>query len=159
VEKEKIMEEPQKAIKKNLAESTSEKYIRWQNIRIKQFSTVTNLILGLAAGMFGFGIKLLVEYKSFLTNSLFSLLILITLILTAASIISGIFCALSRLLDFRYTVQIHNFNRTDGEKKCFRNLTRVLGRMTWSLFVIQMILFLFGIISSAIVVLVIVCPP
>ncbi|SRR6266480_7405095 len=77
-------------------------FVRWQSIRIAQFSYSVNLILGLAVAALGFQVTLLMNdhfHPVGWQKCAFGLSILTLL----SSIGLGIWCTINRLRDFRAT--------------------------------------------------------
>lgn len=134
-----------------MASVDQESFVRWQTITREYFSSVSNLILGLATGLLAFLV-------SGLTSSLPAtkcLLIIGTgsLGLLAASVIFAVWCAINRLRDFRGTAQIARA-RSKGEPvpAGARQESKIMGQLSWLLFWWQLVLFGFGAVGVAITV-------
>lgn len=115
------------------------RFVRWQEIRIKQFGFVNNVVLLLASGVLGFVVR------SENTSALEKVGILALLL----SILFGLFSAWTRLWDFRLTAQLSRAKATgDCEHSCsciyckVRHKVDELGERSWMLLGAQ--LFTFG---------------
>lgn len=126
-----------------MASNDIESFVHWQTVTRDHFSSVSNLVLGLATGLLAFVVSgfpfLQLTSKCLLFVSTGSMLFL------AASIGLAVWCAINRLRDFRATAQIAR-SRSKGESVSpdARYNTKVLGRLSWRLFWWQLILFVFG---------------
>ncbi len=111
-----------------MTEDQTQRYIRWQDIRIRQLSFSINMFLGLAVASLGFSINVTMEYRIPL------LVILIPFFLWLVSGISGCIATLSRLVDFRYTAKkIKEGDETNT------SISKGAGPVTWMAFYIQTI--------------------
>lgn len=123
-------------------------FIRWQEIRINQLSYSINLILGLSVGILGFQVTLLLNDK-FIVQGLQKCLFSSSLVIIATAILFGIFCTISRLLDFRETAEIARSKKRGDLSRNFkegRDLTKNLGEITWFLFWCQIGAFIIGVL-------------
>lgn len=120
-----------------------ESFIRWQAVTRNHFSSVSNLILGLATGLLGF----LVSGFASPQPSTKCLLVVntISLVLLALSVALAVWCAINRLRDFRTTAQIARSRSKN--KDIFlddRENLKIIGQLSWRLFWWQLVLFGFG---------------
>lgn len=111
----------------------NERFIRWQAITREQFSRVSNLVLGLATGLVAFQSSALAAPLA--TSPRW--LAVIALFLLAGSVASGLWCAWSRLQDFRLTAR----NARGGDVHID---TTELGERSWLLLKWQLGLFAAG---------------
>jgi hypothetical protein len=120
-----------------------ESFIRWQTVTRDHFSSVSNLILGLATGLLAF---LTTGFNPAIsTCKCYFLIGTISMVLLAASISLAVWCAITRLRDFRATAQIAR-TREKGKEVSddARQETRILGQRSWCLFWWQLVFFGFG---------------
>jgi hypothetical protein len=126
-----------------MAADDRESFVRWQTVTRDYFSSVSNLVLGLATGLLAFLVSGLASSQP--TSN--SLLIVATgsMILLAVSVGLAVWCAINRLRDFRATTQIAR-SRYKGEQVSSdaRQETAILGQLSWRLFWWQLVLFGFG---------------
>lgn len=117
-----------------------ESFVCWQRVTREQFSSVSNLVLGLATGLLAFFAKDLQEMRG--APVCLHVLGVLSLVFLAASIAVAVGCAYNRLNDFRKTAQIAR-KRSQGESvpSADRDETKVLGEITWCLFRWQLGLF------------------
>jgi hypothetical protein len=118
-------------------------FIRWQTVTREHFSSVSNLVLGLATGLLAFLVSGLACSKP--TSKCLLIVDTGSMILLATSIGLAVWCAINRLRDFRATTQIAR-SRYKGELVASdaRLETKVLGQLSWRLFWWQLVLFGFG---------------
>ncbi|MBA7645757.1 hypothetical protein ES703_53515 [subsurface metagenome] len=111
-------------------------FIRWQSIKITQFTYSVNLILGLAVGVLGFQVALLLNDK-FNPIAWQKCAFSISMLLLVLSVALGIWCVINRLRDFRATAKAARL-REDGRPaediQPYRDLYKKLGKKTWYLF-------------------------
>ncbi|MFS1526276.1 hypothetical protein ACL7TT_19610 [Microbulbifer sp. 2304DJ12-6] len=79
---------------------TRERYLRWQNFRITQFSFAINLFLGFGVASLAFAINQKLSESSKIVGDIDSVISW-----WAASCVLGCFATIVRLLDFRYTAK------------------------------------------------------
>lgn len=124
-------------------EEKKESFVRWQAITRDYFSSVSNLVLGLATGLLAF----LVSGLTSLQPNAKCLLILGTasMALLAASVVLAVWCAINRLRDFRATARIARAG-SKGEPVASgaRQESKIMGQLSWRLFWWQLVLFGFG---------------
>ncbi len=87
-----------------------ERYVRWQDKTREQFSFFNNLLLTLSVGFISFGYDNLMDTKiffSFCHPQFDTTIFVLSFISIVLSILVGIFCVFSRLLDFRITTHIN----------------------------------------------------
>jgi uncharacterized membrane protein YhaH (DUF805 family) len=119
-------------------ELNKDRFIRWQRITIEQLGFVNNLFLVFSAGVFTY-------FNSFINDATVlhhsvKLIFIISVIFNIISFLSGVFCALNRLSDFRLTKDIAkdvSAGLPSAKLSGDRALTKVLGYVTWILFHIQ----------------------
>lgn len=145
--------------KRDKHKSYNDRFVRWQQLTIGQFSFTNNLFLGLNLGFIGF----------FVTQSgpsfsgvcwIFTIQIL-TLLGLGISFFTGIFLVINRLKDFRKTTQLiknrkhkfeieHNLRKSETLELIkstisnLKNETDKLGKITWNLLNWQVWTFLIG---------------
>lgn len=110
-----------------------ERYARWQNHRISHFSFSIHLFLGFSVASLGYVINLLLSTGK--GNSILETV----LIMWAFSAIFGCIATVIRLLDFRYTAL-----KLRAPDKLNIFLAKHLGKVTWSMFWVQIILYILG---------------
>lgn len=118
----------------------SDSFIRWQSTTREHFSLTSNLILGLATGLLAFHSSLLFEQK--LTQAHAFAFVIAGIILLSFSVGLALWCTINRLRDFRLTTQIAR-KREKGETDlgALRQKSNSLGKITWSLFWGQIVMF------------------
>jgi hypothetical protein len=129
----------------------SERYVRWQAIRIEQMGFVNNLIIGLASGI------LLWQSQMLLSNNIGPQIrpsFVSSAVLFIVSILFGCMLAYNRLHDFRLTARIVRSldkfppkgasPKTKQDRKTWRAKTKILGKLTWIMLPIQLLSFLIG---------------
>jgi hypothetical protein len=114
-------------------ENEKQRYVRWQDYRIRQLSFSINMFLGLAVASLGFAINVRLE------DRVPVLIILLPVILWATSVFSGCVATLSRLLDFRHTARKI---KDGGELNTF--IAKWSGQVTWAAFWAQALTYLIG---------------
>jgi hypothetical protein len=135
----------------------TDRYIRWQSIRIEQMGFINNLVIGLASGI------LLWQGQILLTASIdvqIRIQFMTGAALFLASVIFGCILAYNRLLDFRLTAKIvrsldkfpPSNNDAKQKRTKWRATTKNLGILTWILLPVQLITFLAGLTFLAIAV-------
>jgi hypothetical protein len=126
-----------------MASGDLDSFIRWQTVTREHFSSVSNLVLGLATGLLAFLVSGLAH--SIPVNKCLLVTDTGSMILLAASVGLAVWCAINRLRDFRATAQIAR-SRSKGEPVAsdVRLETKVLGQLSWRLFWWQLVLFGFG---------------
>ncbi|MFA5422911.1 MAG: hypothetical protein WC374_03550 [Phycisphaerae bacterium] len=115
-----------------MGENLKQRYIRWQDYRIKQLSFAINLFIGLAVASLGFVINIKLSEKSIDSLSL-------VIILWAVSILFGVISTIVRLIDFCYTarkIKDKNKFNTFMAKRC--------GCVTWVTFIFQVVAYMIG---------------
>jgi hypothetical protein len=114
-------------------ENKKERYVRWQDYRIRQLSFSINMFLGLAVASLGFAINVGLE------DRVPTSIILLPVILWAASAFSGCVATLSRLVDFRHTAKKI---KDAGALNTF--VAKWSGRVTWAAFGMEALTYLIG---------------
>lgn len=120
-----------------------ESFVRWQAITRDYFSSVSNLVLGLATGLLAF----LVSGLNSSQPHAKCLLILgtVSLALLAASVVLAVWCSINRLRDFRATAQIaRSRSKDEPVASGARQESKIMGQLSWRLFWWQLVLFGFG---------------
>ena len=107
--------------------NTKERYVRWQNYRITQFSFAINLFLGFAIASLAFAMNAKFDRKAIPVEVLN-----VTIVWWGISVLAGVLATLVRLLDFRYTAQKIMHGGAFNEF-----MARYCGPITWSIFWIQ----------------------
>lgn len=128
-----------------------ESFVRWQAVTRDYFSTVSNLVLGLATGLLAFLVSGLLSSLS--TTKCLLVVGAVSLVLLASSVALAVWCAINRLRDFRATAKIAR-SRSKGEPVSpdARLESRIMGQLSWRLFWWQLVLFGFGAVGGAITV-------
>lgn len=132
-----------------MASDGQESFVRWQGITRDYFTTVSNLALGLATGLLAF-------LFSGLTSSppaTKCLLVVgsVTLVLLASSVGLAVWCAINRLRDFRATAQIARArSKSEPVSPDTRLEIKIMGQLSWHLFWWQLVLFGFGAVGVAV---------
>jgi hypothetical protein len=114
-------------------ENKKQRYVRWQDYRIRQLSFSINMFLGLAVASLGFVIKVRLEDKIPIV------IVLLPVVLWAISVFSGCVATLSRLVDFRHTAKKI---KDGGELNTF--IAEWSGQVTWAAFWAQALTYLIG---------------
>ena len=114
------------------------RFVRWQTITITQFGFLLNLLLGFAVAALGLWVSL-VRDPSFQPQSWARCSLVLSGLSAIASIVSGIWCSMNRLWDFRGTTDIaRNVEQWDKDELASnRRQTEKLGKRTWVLFYFQ----------------------
>lgn len=139
----------QNTLSKNINESrvdNIQRFVRWQNITIKQLGFTTNLILTITVGVIGFVVNKIAD-ENFKITSNGKALFIIGLFSLFLSFIMGIVINLTRLYDFRKTTRIVRKkmkNEKDSELYVLKKATECLGKASWIIFRIQIISFAFA---------------
>lgn len=110
-----------------------ERYVRWQNHRVSQLSFSINLFLGFSVASLAYVINLLLNSEK--GNTVLECV----LITWAFSAVAGCIATVTRLLDFRYTA-----SKIRSPNGCNKFLAAHLGKVTWGMFWLQIILYPFG---------------
>ena len=139
---------PKKKVDEDLQEY-SERYIRWQGIRIEQVGFVNNLIIGLASGI------LLWEGNFLLTADPHKpsyYLFIASAFLLFISVALGCLVAWNRLMDFRLTAKVLRSlledppsiqnKKAEANRNEIREEAKRLGETTWQFLPLQMGTFL-----------------
>ncbi|PYI94583.1 MAG: hypothetical protein DME97_01005 [Verrucomicrobia bacterium] len=120
-----------------------EKYVRWQDYRITQFSFAINLFLTFAVAALGFSFALIKE-AAFIPPPGSGWLLRHAIYGLAASIVFGTLTTLSRLLDFRCTTIKIKKKYSDWRQSAAEFLAKWLGPISWSLFYVQLAALAYG---------------
>jgi hypothetical protein len=120
-----------------------ERYVRWQDYRITQFSFAINLFLTFAVAALGFSLALIKEpaftlpagTEWLLRHAIYSL---------AASVVFGTLATLCRLFDFRCTAITIKKKSSDWRQSVAEFLARWLGGVSWALFYFQLAALAYG---------------
>lgn len=120
--------------------SENARFIRWQQVTLKQLGYVSNTTLTLATASIGFSLAQLPDQRA-RGWTWFAVL------LFGLSIFLGLFCAMNRLKDFRETAQIAKGDIRDRElEEARRNRQR--GDRTWLLLIWQIVAFFGGALTA-----------
>ncbi|MEI8274321.1 MAG: hypothetical protein WCG08_17040 [Paludibacter sp.] len=156
--------------KREKQKSYNERFVRWQQLTIGQFSLTNNLFLSLNLGFLGF---LLIQVGlSFSRTCWIFLIQVFTILCICISFIAGVYLVIIRLYNFRKTTQLvksrrekfeiqenlKNSDKIDSVKLQIANLkteTDKLGETTWNLLKLQIWSFAFGIILGITYILII----
>jgi len=128
----------------------NEKFVRWQGLTLSQLTQAISVVLGLAVAALGFDVTLLMNEK-FVPIACQKWLFSTALLALLGSVVSGVWCVINRLLDFRNTMKVVR-DSDSSEKFEARVLAARLGQHTWSLFWWQIGTFGFGILCTVAVV-------
>lgn len=126
----------------------SDKFQRWQKITIEHLGYTINLFLTFGIAALGYCFALLKD-KDFLPGTSARCVMVFALMTLALSLISGVFCTLNRLADFRGTAQRSRKNPGAPSQE----EQRTVGVTTWCLLYIQVITVTLGLILLALVML------
>jgi hypothetical protein len=126
-----------------MTDEDKERYVRWQDYRIRQFSFAINLFLSFAVAALGFCLTLIkdsgftppIGTGYVLRHAVFSL---------AGSIVLGSLATLSRLWDFRCTAVKIEKKYEDWRQGTATFLAKWLGGVSWSLFYFQLAALAYG---------------
>lgn len=132
-----------------MASDGQESFVRWQGITRDYFTTVSNLALGLATGLLAF----LVSGLTSSPPATKCLLVVgsVSLVLLASSVGLAVWCAINRLRDFRATAQIaRERSKNESVSPDARLETKIMGQLSWRLFWWQLVLFGFGAVGVAV---------
>ena len=111
-------------------------FIRWQSITIAQLAYAINLILGFSVATLAFQVTTLLNEK-FNPVSWQKCAFSLSLLLLLISVSLGILCVINRLRDFRTTTKVAKMReekKSEGEIRPYRDLYKMLGNRTWTLF-------------------------
>lgn len=129
--------------------NSNERFVRWQMVLGEHLTNMNNLILTISIGVIAFLLSLLKDasFNPLYCEKLFYTTGLISIFL---SILLGIATGLSRLIDFRATLQkikkeLNGNNPSEIDD--LKRLTRLYGNLTWLLFYSQLIAFGIGILA------------
>ena len=129
---------------------SDESFQRWQKITIDQLGYALNLILTFTVAALGYWFVLLRD-TGFVPTSTAKCMMLLALIALGLSAISGLFCIVNRLWDFRGTAQrARGESSTNVPGKAYLDQ---LGKITWYLFYSQVVTFALGIVFLAVAIL------
>ncbi|MFC5571550.1 hypothetical protein ACFPN1_15935 [Lysobacter yangpyeongensis] len=135
-----------------MAAEDLESFIRWQGITRDYFSSVSNLVLGLATGLLAFLVSGLTSIQP--TPKCLLFVGAASVVLLSASVALAVWCAINRLRDFRATAKIARSRWKDEPiNPLDRFDSRVMGQLSWRLFWWQLVLFGFGSAGTALTVI------
>jgi hypothetical protein len=124
-----------------------ERFIRWQAILRDQLTFLNSLLLTTSIGILCFVFSLL-KNPQFNIQGCHKVLFSSGLILIFLSALIGLFTALNRLCDFRITTQkIKSEGNGSGNLESLKELMKMYGKVTWTLFYSQIITKILGVIS------------
>lgn len=135
-----------------MAPDAHESFVRWQGITRDYFTSVSNLVLGLATGLLAFWVS---GRNTFQFSSKCLLVLNAGVLLPlSASISLAVWCAINRLNDFRATAKIARLrSKNEPVPMADRQEAKILGQLTWCLFCWQLVLFCLGAFGMAITVI------
>jgi hypothetical protein len=117
------------------------RFVRWQGIQITQLGFVLNLVLGFAVAGLGLWVSLLRD-TTFQPHSCAKGLFILSAILLIFSIVTGAWCAMNRLWDFRITKDIARGKWEGDQLAKKRKESDDLGDRTWMLLYFEILAFL-----------------
>ena len=120
-----------------------DRYVRWQDYRITHFSFCINLFLTFAVAALGFCL-ILIKDPAFVPSRGTGHALYCSVISFASSIIFGTLATLSRLLDFQCTAIKIKKKYSDWRQLTAAFLAKQLGRVSWSLFYLQLAALSYG---------------
>jgi hypothetical protein len=121
-----------------------ERYIRWQDYRITQFSFAINLFLTFGMAALGFWASLLTD-QSFQMPKGQEYLFKYALVTLSVSVVTGTVAVISRLLDFRYTALKIRKKYSGWRQKYVELLSEKLGGVSLALFWLQIVTLAVGV--------------
>ena len=122
----------------------SDRFARWQKLRIDQLGYAVNLILGFTVATLGYWFSILRD-RDFCPRGSAKCVMWLSLGFLIASGIAGVWCVVNRLWDFRGTAMRAGQRPGAPSKEYLGNL----GKRTWCLFWIQLAFFCLGILALA----------
>ena len=138
---------------------SNDRFVRWQEYTISEFTFAINLFFGLAVGALTFSITFVKNDDFFLWPCL-RLLFMFGFVSLCFSVFAGCAAVVSRLMDFRLTAQKikrKSKESNNNELGIFIYKTKLLGRISWRLFWIQLATFIAGLLSLLVTMVVKVC--
>jgi hypothetical protein len=120
-----------------------ERYVRWQDYRITQFSFAINLFLTFAVAALGFSFALIKE-AAFMPPPGSGWLLRHGIYSLAASVVFGTLATLCRLFDFRCTAIKIKKKYSDWRQNLAEFLAKWLGGVSWALFYFQLAALAYG---------------
>lgn len=126
--------------------SNDDRFVRWQSVLRDHISFVNNLFLTISVAIIGFLISMMAE-NEFHPLSGQKVLFTTGLIITFVSIICGFVATISRLIDFRVTLEkikgeINGSSK--GDLKNQKNSMKLYGAVTWLFLYSQIITLTLG---------------
>ena len=131
--------------------NTNERFVRWQQITLKELGKVISLFLGIEFATIGFVVTQLTSLNLTCKNYWSVFLMMLGTVLLLINIIMFLYLTLNRLTDFRKTTQKIKAEK-DKNFSLINELdieTKKLGEITWSLF--ESSLLVFGISEGLII--------
>jgi len=132
-----------------MPEDSKGSFIRWQTIAATQLGFVVNLLLTFAVAALGLWVSLFRD-SCFQPHRWSKFLFTAFALANAASVLTGLWCSLNRLHDFRLTEGIARDREsgfTNDQLSSRRSKARRLGKLTWVLFYFQIGFFTLAILS------------
>jgi hypothetical protein len=120
-----------------------ERYVRWQDYRITQFSFAINLFLTFAVAALGFSLALIKD-AAFTPPAGAGWLIRHAIYSLVASVVFGTLATLCRLFDFRCTAIKIKKKYSDWRQSAAEFLEKWLGGVSWALFYFQLAALAYG---------------
>src|ERR1051325_2657375 len=133
----------EKELKASLPVEDKERYRRWQNYRITQFTFAINLFLTFAVAALGFCLALIKD-PGFTPQLGTGISLLHAVYSFGGSVLFGSLATLSRLCDFRCTAVKIRKKYSDCRQKVAEFLADWLGPVSWSLFYLQLASLIYG---------------
>ena len=131
---------------------SNERFIRWQSVLRDHVSFVNNLFLTISVAIVGFLISMLAE-KDFHPHCEEKGLLTIGLVAMFISIICGLVTSISRLSDFRTTLEKIKNEITDSSKEGLQDqkeAMKLYGAVTWFFLYSQIITLIVGSLCLAV---------
>jgi|SRR5690554_1422889 len=126
--------------------NSDDRFIRWHSSLRNQVSFSNNLLLSISIGIIGYVFNLMLN-DSIILKSSNKCWIEIGLIITLLSIIFGVLTNLTRIVDFRLTLEkIKKELKQETDIAKVKALSKTFGNITWFLFYCQIGTFFLGII-------------
>ncbi len=126
---------------------SNERFIRWQGVLREQVTFLNNLLLTLSIAILGFLIIAL-NNQNFKPKGCEKVTFSFGFILIFLSVFMGLFAGISRLSDFRLTLQKikTSLDKDFKESAIIKMWMEVYGKLTWTLLVLQIGTFILALI-------------
>jgi hypothetical protein len=120
-----------------MKQEDKERYVRWQNYRITQFSFANNLFLTFSLAGLAFLTKIITD-KNFIINDTNKFSIFLSLLFMIISAVAGTAMVLIRLWNFRLTVQKIK-NHENNNNFSFKYILTILEKISWPTLISQIL--------------------